>query len=111
MSSATPTGDSYGFVQDGHRSLEAAAEAARETHEHLWIVLATFRLSDAEVERARSGSTALLGGGNLLDVSEAGCYVCEAAYGSARGKPCKGNPVRYTPTGAPVYAGGSVGYS
>lgn len=103
---------SFGYVQRDHARLGEAAEAARARGAHLWIVAATHELSDDAAAKVRAGETVILDTQTLLDMSEVGCYICEAAYAACNGKACKGDPARYAHgNGQPIYSDGSVGYS
>lgn len=102
---------SFGYVQHGHGHLDAAADAARERAAHLWIVAVTHELTDEAAAKVRAGETVLLDSHTLLDMSEVGCWICEAAYAACHGKPCKGDPARYAHgNGQPIYRDGSAGY-
>jgi hypothetical protein len=101
---------SYGYVETSER-LDAAAAEALAAGEHLWIGIATFRLTEHEAEQVGAGASVMLGGHNLLNIAPPGCYLCETPFTSARGHRCKGNPIRYGRQGQPYYADGSAGYS
>jgi hypothetical protein len=74
-------------------------------------VAATHELTADAAARVRAGETVLLDSGTLLDLSEVGCYICEAAYVACNGKACKGDPARYAHgNGQPIYRDGSAGY-
>ena len=100
-------GESFGYVQEDHSRIEDATRKAEREGQHLWMVIATYHLSRHEARDVGESKTVMLDADHLLDVSGVGCFVCEQTYEHAHGKKCKGQPVSYAPSGAPIYADGS----
>lgn len=59
--------------------------------EHLWMMMAMFRIADPKAERFH------LDFENLLTIEGPGCYVCEQTLREAGGRPCPGDPTGRLP--------------
>lgn len=71
--------------------LHADFETARKSRMHLWLAVASFRVSDLTVEHLADQVT-LLDSENLVTVM-LGCYVCEQSYTpQLRHRRCPGEP-------------------
>lgn len=81
------------LVEPGANSenLDAAEALAKERGEHLWIVMASYQLTAAEVVEAYD-TPLVLGADRLLYVAPIGCFVCEQVWEQAKGTACPGEP-------------------
>lgn len=92
MPSIRHTGVSVKVQTQPDRLQTRMAEAAAKS-EHVWVVLASFELSDAAIRRSGEGESANLDAENLLDITHPGCLVCEEIWTpELAAAPCPGEP-------------------